>query len=111
MLSRQPRVFTIPAGAPFLPTLADALSRGGILDGGDPGALAEATIYLPTRRAARALATLLAGQGDGRAQLLPRIVPLGEADDAEFEMAGAAEDAAFEGAEMLAPPIAPLERR
>jgi ATP-dependent helicase/nuclease subunit B len=111
MLSRQPRVFTIPAGAPFLPTLADALSRGRILDGGDPGALAEATIYLPTRRAARALATLLAGQGDGRAQLLPRIVPLGEADDAEFEMAGAAEDAAFEGAEMLAPPIAPLERR
>src|SRR5829696_8218677 len=114
MPSREPRVFTIPPGAPFLPTLADALTRGRMLEGleHDPAALAEATIYLPTRRAARAFATLLASQGEGRAQLLPRIVPLGEADDAEFELAGgASEDAAFEGAETLAPPIAPLERR
>src|SRR5688572_28082413 len=114
MLSRDPRVFTIPPGAAFLPTLADALTGGRILDGFgcDPAALAEATIYLPTRRAARAFAALLAAQGDGRAQLLPRIVPLGEADDAEFELAGsAADDPAFEGAEALAPPIATLERR
>jgi ATP-dependent helicase/nuclease subunit B len=112
MLSREPRVFTIPPGAPFLPTLADALTDGRILDGVDAAALAEATIYLPTRRAARALAALLAEHGGGRAQLLPRIVPLGEADDAEFELAGSAsEDAAFEDAEALAPPIAPLERR
>src|SRR5918997_2024789 len=114
MPSREPRVFTIPPGAPFLPTLADALTGGRILDGvgRDPAALAEATIYLPTRRAARAFATLLASHGEGKAQLLPRIVPLGEADDAEFELAGSAsEDAAFEGAETLALPIAPLERR
>src|SRR5829696_7920475 len=114
MPSREPRVFTIPPGAPFLPTLADALTRGRMLEGleHDPAALAEATIYLPTRRAARAFATLLASQGEGRAQLLPRIVPLGEADDAEFELAGSAsEDALFEGPEALAPPIAPLERR
>ena len=114
MLSRDPRVFTIPPGAPFLPTLADALTGGRILDGfgRDPAALAEATIYLPTRRAARAFAALLAAQGDRRAQLLPRIVPLGEADDAEFALAGsAADDPAFEGAEALAPPIAMLERR
>ena len=66
MLSRDPRVFTIPPGAPFLPTLADALTSGRILDGfgRDPAALAEATIYLPTRRAARAFAALLAAQGD-----------------------------------------------
>ncbi len=114
MLSRDPRVFTIPPGAPFLPTLADALTGGRVLDGfgRDPAALAEATIYLPTRRAARAFAALLAAQGDRRAQLLPRIVPLGEADDAEFALAGsAADDPAFEGAEALAPPIAMLERR
>ena len=114
MLSRAPRVFTIPPGAPFLPTLADALTGGRILDGfgRDPAALAEAIIYLPTRRAARAFAALLAAQGDRRAQLLPRIVPLGEADDAEFALAGsAADDPAFEGAEALAPPIAMLERR
>jgi ATP-dependent helicase/nuclease subunit B len=111
MPSREPRVFTIPPGAPFLATLADALTRGRIIDGLDPAALAEATIYLPTRRAARAFAALLAEHGESRTQLLPRIVPLGEADDAEFELAGASGDAAFESAEVLAPPIAPLERR
>src|SRR5918998_1013915 len=112
-MSPQPRVFTIPPGAPFLPTLAHALTEGRILDGfgSDPAALADATIYLPTRRAARALAALLAGRGDGRGQLLPRIVPLGEADEAEFDLAGVSEDAAFETAEAPAPPIAPLERR
>src|SRR5215210_4456479 len=114
MSSPDPRVFTIPPGAPFLPALADALIGGRILDGfgRDPAALVDATIYLPTRRAARAFAALLAGHGNGRAQLLPRIVPLGEADEAEFELAGSVSDeAAFEAAEMLAPPIAPLERR
>jgi ATP-dependent helicase/nuclease subunit B len=113
-MSPEPRVFTIPPGAPFLPTLVRALGEGRILDGfgRDPAALSAATIYLPTRRAARAFATLLAGRGDGRAQLLPRIVPLGEADEAEFELAGSAsDDAGFAGAEALAPPIAPLERR
>src|SRR3954468_11292653 len=102
-MSPEPRVFTIPPGAPFLPTLADALTGGRILDGfgRDPAALADATIYLPTRRAARAFAALLAGHGNGRAQLLPRIVPLGEADEAEFELAGSAShEAAFEAAEM-----------
>ncbi len=112
-MSPEPRVFTIPPGAPFLPTLAHALCEGRILDGFgcDLAALADATIYLPTRRAARALTALLAGRGDGRGQLLPRIVPLGEADEAELELADAAEDAAFEAADALAPPIAPLERR
>jgi ATP-dependent helicase/nuclease subunit B len=112
MSSPAPRVFTIPPGLPFLPTLADALTSGRILDGfrHDRAALAEATVYLPTRRAARAFAALLAGNGEERAQLLPRIVPLGEVDDAEFELAGGA-DAAFEGPQTLAPPIAPLERR
>jgi ATP-dependent helicase/nuclease subunit B len=112
ILSRDPRVFTIPLGAPFLPTLAAALRDDRILDGfgRNPAALAEATIYLPTRRAARAFAALLAAEGERRAQLLPRIVPLAEADDAEFELAGS-DDATFEGAEALAPPIATLERR
>src|ERR671910_1703010 len=111
MASERPRVVSIPPGCPFLPTLVDSLTSGRLIEGlsADPAALAEATIYLPTRRAARALAALLAGRADGRAQLLPRIVPLGEADEAEFELAGASEDAAFDGAEALAPPIAPLE--
>jgi ATP-dependent helicase/nuclease subunit B len=111
MASEAPRVFSIPPGCPFLPTLADALLGGRILSGfpRDATALADATIYLPNRRAARALAALLAERGGAKAQLLPRIVPLGEADDAEFELTGAG--AALEAAEVLAPPIPPLERR
>jgi ATP-dependent helicase/nuclease subunit B len=85
----RPRLFTIPPGAPFLPTLADALLGGRLVpgwpDAADPLSLAEGTILLPTRRSARALAALLAERvsQDGRPALLPRIVPLGDVDDAE----------------------------
>jgi ATP-dependent helicase/nuclease subunit B len=82
-----PRVFTIPPGVPFLPALADAVMAGTLVPGwpaaGDPLSLSEGTIYLPTRRAARALATLLAARAAGDAVLLPRIVPLGDVDEAE----------------------------
>src|SRR6266540_1747513 len=49
-----PRVFTIPASAPFVPTLIRALIDGTLVPGfpaaRDPLALAGATLYLPTRR-------------------------------------------------------------
>src|SRR4051794_41815179 len=52
-----PRVFTIPASAPFVPTLIRALIDGtlvpGFPAGHDPLALAGATLYLPTRRGRR----------------------------------------------------------
>ena len=50
-----PRVFTIPASAPFLPTLIEALHDGklGFDFAGDPLTLASATLYLPTRRRSR----------------------------------------------------------
>lgn len=112
--ARRPRVFTIAPGAPFLPTLARALLSGelvpGFPDSTAPDALARATIYLPTQRAARALAAHLSALQGGRPALLPRIVPLGEADDAELDIAaGLLEHEDDEG--VLAPPIAPLERR
>jgi len=114
MASRHPRVFSIPPGCPFLPTLVDALAEGRIVDGvsADGDGLADATIYLPTRRAARALIALLADRGGSRARLLPRIIPLGEADESEFELASGevSENGLTEAAE-TAPPIAPLERR
>ena len=60
---RAPRVFTIPPGAPFLATLSRALVEGELIEGfpgpGGPLALAEATIYVPTQRAATALAGAL----------------------------------------------------
>ena len=72
---------------------------------GRPRRSADATIYLPTRRAARALAALLAERGGGRAQLLPRIVPLGEADEAEFDLDRAR--GLDDRGGVLAPPIPP----
>ena len=93
---RDPRVFTIPPGAPFLPTLARALIDGELIPGfpgaGGPLALASATIYVPTQRAAAALAEALLAASGGESVLLPRIAPLGafEPDDATkfFEPAG-----------------------
>ncbi|WP_375466099.1 double-strand break repair protein AddB [uncultured Methylobacterium sp.] len=105
-----PRVLTITRGARFLPTLAEALIDGRLVGdlGRDPLALAAVTIYLPTRRAARALAALLASRL-GAAALLPRMIPLGEADEAELDLA--AEPLLENGPDTLAPPMPPLERR
>jgi ATP-dependent helicase/nuclease subunit B len=89
---RAPRVFSIAAGLPFLPTFVDALMDGRIVAGfpdDDPLSLAAATIFLPTRRAARALSTLLAERAGGASRLLPRIIPLGDIDDAEIGLGDA----------------------
>jgi ATP-dependent helicase/nuclease subunit B len=104
-----PRVFTIPAAAPFLPTLVDALLDGRLVPGfaprKSPLALASATIFLPTRRASRALSHAILNALGTDAALLPNIVPLGDVDEDEF----AFEDAAGEG--RLLPPIEPAQRR
>jgi len=109
------RVFTIPPGAPFLATFADALLAGRIVPGfpgaDDPLALASATIYLPTRRAARALAATLAERLPQRSVLLPDIQPLGDLDAAELALAGEAERAFGDAAVHLPPALAPTERR
>ncbi len=90
-----PRVFTLPAGAPFLSVLARGLTRAFP----DPGALAGVTVLAPTRRAGRALADAFAGlDGGPGAALLPMIRPIGDvdADDPPFEpgeLAEAAPDA------------------
>jgi ATP-dependent helicase/nuclease subunit B len=81
MAHRAPRVFTIPSGAPFLPTLSRALLDGALIDGfpgaGGALALADATIYVPTQRAGQALAKALLAASGGQSLLLPRIAPLG----------------------------------
>ncbi|NEU13589.1 double-strand break repair protein AddB [Methylobacterium sp. BTF04] len=103
-------VFTIPPGAPFLPTLAEALISGRLVGdlGDDPFALAAVTLYLPTQRATRALSAILSARL-GRAALLPRLVPLGEADEAELDLAANAH--LENGSDVLAPAIRPLDRR
>src|SRR5271166_649691 len=88
MAIREPRVFTIPPGAPFLPTLAQALLDGRLIDGfpqaGDPLALSGATIFVPTRRAAAALAQALLRASGKPSLLLPRIAPLGAFEPDEW---------------------------
>ncbi|GLK76297.1 double-strand break repair protein AddB [Methylopila jiangsuensis] len=110
MAARRPNVLTIPPGAAFLPTLARALLDGDLIPGfaprHDPLALASATLFLPTRRAGRALRDAFLAELDGRAALLPRIAPLGDVD----EDSGLA-DAPDEGEDDLPPAVAPLERR
>ena len=63
------RLYTIPPSAPFLTTLARALLSGDLpLPGGDkpdPLALPLTTIYLPTRRAARALREAFLAESGG----------------------------------------------
>lgn len=102
-------LFSIPAGAPFLDVLAQAVldgRLGRIHDPADPAAMARATLYLPTRRAARAFAACLSARLGGRPLLLPRIVPLGDVDEAETAQIGAG----AWGQERVGP-IDPLARR
>ncbi|CAN7583438.1 double-strand break repair protein AddB [Aminobacter sp. LjRoot7] len=104
-----PRVFSIPPGTPFLPTLAASLLDGSLIPDfrfdGDPLALADVTIYVPTRRAARALRGVFVDAGGGSSAILPVIKPLGEFDE---------DEAAFEdeggGALDLAPPVSATDR-
>ncbi|WP_117194633.1 double-strand break repair protein AddB [Rhizobium terrae] len=82
----QPRVFTIPSGAPFLKTLAASLCNGRLdetfrYDPADPLSLADVTIFVPTRRAARVLRSEFVDLLGGRSAILPVIRPLGETDD------------------------------
>ena len=89
-----PRVFTIPASAPFLPTLIEALMEDrlglGFKPGADPLALAAATIYLPTRRACRLAQKIFLDVLKRDAAILPRIVPIGDVDEDELAFAEAA---------------------
>jgi len=89
-------VFTIAPGAPFLKTFAHSLLEGRIVKEFSrnlgPLEMAEAVIYVPTRRSAQALAAELACAIDRPSMLLPRILPLGALEETEtsllFEEAG-----------------------
>ena len=111
MTTRPPRVFTIPASAPFVRTLIAALRDGTLVEGfsdrGDPLALAAATLYLPTRRACRLARDVFLDVTGVEAAILPRIVPIGDIDEDELVFA----DAANPGALDLKDELGGLERR
>jgi len=96
MAESAPRLFTIPASAPFLPTLAAALLDGRLVPGyaprRDPLALIDATIYLPNRRAARAFSFALLHALGAEAVILPRILPLGDIDEEALAFGEDADD-------------------
>lgn len=109
-LRARPFLLSVPAGVPFLECLAEALLDGGLLPGHpplrhDPLALADARIFLPTRRAARELETIFTRLMGGVA-ILPRIEALGDYDEDEEAFAPLAGEA-----EELPPPLGETERR
>lgn len=110
-----PRVFNVPASAPFLRTLIDALAGGRLVPGfpaaRDPLALAGATLYLPTRRACRLARGMFLETIKSDAAILPRIVAIGDVDEDEIAFAEAATGDLAAAALDLPEAIAPLERR
>ena len=96
------QVWTIPPGTDFLGALAEALGEETGL-GASPDALADAIIYVPNRRSARALAQALFDAGGKKPILPPDIRTLGDIETDEAPSA----DAARSG---LPPPMSAARR-
>jgi len=102
------RLWSVPPSVPFLKTLVDTLVDGTLVPGfrplDDPLLLADVTLYLPTRRAARLLPELFQQRFGGRPVLLPAIRPVGDADEDLQSLTGDAD------LEPLPPSMPLLER-
>ena len=103
-----PRYFSIASGRPFLSDLASGLAEAIREAGFD---LPDATIYLPTRRAARALAEAFLETASGAATLTPHIKALGDIDEDEFALDEPETGTGFEDELALAPAVPSAERR
>jgi ATP-dependent helicase/nuclease subunit B len=76
-------VFTIGIDHRF----ADELASGVLAEyGRDPLALADVLILVPTRRSVRALREAFLRASDGKPTILPRMAPLGDVDDSEWDL-------------------------
>lgn len=104
------RIFSIAPGIDFLRTLAETLVDGRLIEGfrpiDDPLALPGATVYLPTRRAARVFSAEIIRALGGRAALMPAIRTLGDSDEEEFDLAFSVRETAE-----LPPAAGALERQ
>jgi ATP-dependent helicase/nuclease subunit B len=109
------RVFSVPVSVPFLRAVVAALVDGRLVDGFEARAyqenLAQATLYLPTRRAGRMAREIFLDELKMDAVVLPRIVALGDID--EDELAFAEESEQYGGAAPLdiPPRLGELDRR
>lgn len=100
------RLWSIPPTTSFVDALADGLLAE---TGGDPLALAEATVFVPTRRSGRSLREAFLRRAGGKPLLLPRLMPLQDIDEDEALLSGFAsgDNAPLD----ITPPIAPLTRQ
>src|SRR5436190_277886 len=109
------RVFSVPVSAPFLRTVIAALVDGRLIDGFKPGArpadLAQATLYLPTRRAGRMVREIFLDELKTDAVVLPRIVALGDIDEDELAFAEQAEPYGGVAPLDIPPKLGELDRR
>ncbi|MET3559529.1 ATP-dependent helicase/nuclease subunit B [Bartonella japonica] len=85
-MPQNPRVFSISPGTAFLPCFVDALFSGALIhdfasSGDIQTVLADTLIYVPTRRAARALRIAFAERDDKKSTFLPIICPLGDVNE------------------------------
>jgi len=109
------RVFSVPISVPFLRCVIAALIDGRLVEGfaarANPARLAEATLYLPTRRAVRMAREVFLDELQADAAVLPRLVALGDID--EDELAFAENTEAFGAAALLdiPPRLGELDRR
>jgi ATP-dependent helicase/nuclease subunit B len=109
------RVFSVPLSAPLLRTVVAALIDGRLVDGFEarahPERLAEATLYLPTRRAGRMAREIFLDELKADAAVLPRIVALGDIDEDELAFAEQAEQYGGAAPLDIPPKLGELERR
>lgn len=109
------RVFSVPVSVPLLRTVISTLVDGRLVDGFEarqnPLNLAQATLYLPTRRAGRLAREIFLDEMKTDAAILPRIVALGDIDEDELAFAEGAEQFGGVAPLDIPPKLGELERR
>src|SRR6516164_10383103 len=109
------RVFSVPLSVPFLRSVIAALIDGRLVEGFEarrnPARLAEATLYLPTRRAMRLAREAFLDELNSHAAVLPRIVALGDIDEDELAFADEAEQLSAGAPLDIPTKLGELERR
>ena len=109
------RVFSVPLSVPFLRCVIAALIDGRLVEGfearSNPAQLAEATLYLPTRRAMRVAREVFLDELKSDAAVLPRIVALGDIDEDELAFADEAEQLSATASLDIPVKLGELERR
>src|SRR4030081_751252 len=109
------RVFSVPVSVPFLRAVIAALVDGRLVDGFEarthPERLAQATLYLPTRRAGRMAREIFLDELKTDAVMLPRIVALGDIDEDELAFAEESEQYGAAAPLDIPPKLGELDRR